>query len=686
MEQRNKKDIIIVIVALVSLVVLSAVVFFLIHHQQKNETAVSSSSDTPVIKENKSNSGLFISEVSSADWIELYNNNDEADLEDYVITVNGEEISGLKGTVGKNAYFVLEIGNNISLCEKTIRLESKNGKTQQFVYVPALNNNESFASVENGSELFAYMTSTKGTDNSLASEIEKTVPYMKLSGGFYFDSVIAKIYIPTGTKVYYTTDGTIPTESSEVYDDETGIVIDNYSKNPNYYSAQTNLSAYYSTVPSKKVDKGCLIKAIAIDGNGKKSPIVESVYFVGINEKEIYNTIPTISISADPIELFGYFDGIYVKGAGYDEAIARETNYGWSSNYCTDKTIDAHAEMFDESEEKLWEQNVSFGIYLDSSTNNIQKSLRFTEEDGTEWILSSGDEDSYQKLRNVILSRLGDKIGVVTQSVQPVNVFLEGEYWGTYILSKQINAKSIADEIGVEESGISYAIFEEYPETAVNNSEWNELAFWIISSDMSLAENYKVVEEAIDVDGFIKTYCYNIYIANSNFPETSWVAYKDNNASDKRWKFITNNLNSTVELSAVNSYTINTYLHPEINDNLMLYSLMRNDSFAKLFKDSMYTIAEEMNEETVTEIYEQTVDVYYKAIYESYERFIGVTSTERVLYIKDTIMGFVLNRWNYLKEYTDDFVGMERPMLELNEEQISSEALAETSEVIDIVE
>ena len=89
---------------------------------------------------------------------------------------------------------------------------------------------------------------------------------------------------------------------------------------PNKYSARTDISAYTDILaPDEGVLKAAIVRAVAVDGQGRVSDIITKTYFVGSANVEKYRNMKVISLVTDPDNLFDYDKGIYVKGKVYDD-------------------------------------------------------------------------------------------------------------------------------------------------------------------------------------------------------------------------------------------------------------------------------------------------------------------------------------------------------------------------------
>jgi hypothetical protein len=156
---------------------------------------------------------------------------------------------------------------------------------------------------------FAY--SAKVKDDNL--------PQFSLASGFYNEDSI-ELEITTrdpNSIIYYTLDGTMPTENSTVY--EGPFILTNKSLDENVVSSQLGIVVNSNFTPSVKVNKGNVIRAVVKPPNGNLTSVVSKSYFVGLDKKALYQDLPVINIITDPANLFDYEKGIYVLGKMYDE-------------------------------------------------------------------------------------------------------------------------------------------------------------------------------------------------------------------------------------------------------------------------------------------------------------------------------------------------------------------------------
>lgn len=152
-----------------------------------------------------------------------------------------------------------------------------------------------------------------------SSESRISAPILSKESGFYDDEFYLEMTSERGTTIYYTLDGSEPTEQDNRYVEP--ILIQDASSNPNKYSIMENTSgldiwdAYDEYIPTQNVRKAWIIKARAYNSLGKASEVIEKVYWVGINQNTEYGNFPVLSLCVESEDFWGE-EGIYTNGRG----------------------------------------------------------------------------------------------------------------------------------------------------------------------------------------------------------------------------------------------------------------------------------------------------------------------------------------------------------------------------------
>lgn len=170
---------------------------------------------------------------------------------------------------------------------------------------------------------------------------------MSQKSGIYEDEFTLTLTSEQAEKIYYTLDGSNPVDSATRKLYESGIPIADRSQDDNYVSAvspelfdsanvtwnsQEGKYVCNTQAPAKdKVDKGIVVKAVAVDAQENYGAVETGTYFVGTVARHIQGAkesaeaagieLSVISLSVDYDDLFDAEKGIYVKGKIFDEAL-----------------------------------------------------------------------------------------------------------------------------------------------------------------------------------------------------------------------------------------------------------------------------------------------------------------------------------------------------------------------------
>ena len=190
-----------------------------------------------------------------------------------------------------------------------------------------------------------------------------------LPGGFYPEDTRVEIHAPEDWDIYYTTDGTTPTEESSKY---LGSV-------PISSRTGNNLTLTKGTMgedfkPSTQI-KGTLLRVLAVSPDGKENYRRDQTYFVGVSQESAIRELPVLAIGLDPDGFASYENGIYVAGRHYEDAVARQEDVNGKGNYYDDVSRDAYAEFFEPGKDKTWEGSVKLSTLKDEYVNLNQRGL-----------------------------------------------------------------------------------------------------------------------------------------------------------------------------------------------------------------------------------------------------------------------------------------------------------------------
>jgi len=514
------------------------------------------------------------------------------------------------------------------------------------------------------------------------NSVDSKIIFSKKSG-FYEEEFYLKIYAPS-EEIYYTLDGTEPTEESLKYEEP--ILIYDASQNENTNSMRTDFSSLFFksdakyVVPDYLVDKCTVLKAAYFDENGQQSKSEERVYFVGFDDKTGYDDVNIISITADSEDLFASDKGIYVLGDSFEEYkkitedYENRHEYSWGANYKhggKEWEREAYIQVFDKEKELVLSQKVGIRVQGGVSRAFYPKSLNIYARDeygsnqmqydffGTGYYpqrvtLSAGGNDYYGKMRDRIGAELTENYNFSTMNYVPYALFLNGEYWGIYYLTEKYDEHYIEYYYNIDKDNVVIIKQSELEAGALDDYElYENMVQFVKNADMTLDENYEKACNMIDIESFIDYYAAEIYMArNADWPRANFALWRSCKVSQKpyedgKWRWMLFDVNTSALHSDLEEHDTLAYVLEECP---LFANLSENNDFRSEFANRLREMRDDV---FVLEKVEAKLTEYEALMNEPMEkhmqRFFG-SNNERYFIESRQIWAFACLRGQQIEE------------------------------------
>lgn len=383
-------------------------------------------------------------------------------------------------------------------------------------------------------------------------------------GGFYGSELDVELYHNLSESViYYTLDGTIPTEESQRY--EQPITVSSRAGEANQLADIRTSPLARWQAPSEAF-KGTVLRATEYRQGQPVSAMLTQTYFVDEAKANRYE-LPVFSITTEPNHLFDYETGIYVPGGHYERLGDNDlTNPGNYTQRGREWERPGHVAFYESDGTLAFAQDVGLRIHGGVSRVYPQKTLRLyaRNEYGNSTIdyqiFPDKDKDSYKRLilRNsgqdwlrtmfadaLMQSLLKDMI-VDTQAYRPSIVFINGEYWGIHNIRERYDKHYLERNYGVDRENVDLLVNEREVSEG-DTDHYDDMIAYIEQNGVQDDADFKHIQTMMDTDNFIDYQIANIYLKNMDWPGNNtryWRLRKDDydphadEGHDGRWRWL----------------------------------------------------------------------------------------------------------------------------------------------------
>ncbi len=570
-------------------------------------------------------------------------------------------------------------------------------------------------------------------------------------GGIYSDAFSLEITYTGKGDIYYTTDGSDPAVSDTAVKYSSKIDIKDRTGDKNVVSAvdtsditsnfsNDGLECYIDEPSDDAVDKCTVVRAAVKRTDGTFTESVGNTYFIGSTSDHIQGItesckaagtdLAVINISMNFDDLFNSATGIYVKGDIFTETY-KNTTLGWgedvrklAANYSQrgkDWERDAHIDFFEmnsDSGELVLSQNCGIRIQGNYSRSDLQKGFRLyaREEYGDKnfnyaiwgddlkdstgetldkvktFVLRAGGNCAFtSKYNDIYWQTLAADMNCSTKASRPCVVYLNGEYWGLYILEEDYSDNYFEYHYGVDNNEVvvykgdaetyecGYKLDEgTLPEGETDDGYYFDELFSFFNNHKNLEsqEDYDEFAKLVDVNSVMDYFAMEVWINNKwDWPGKNWSMWKtasvdeSNEYADGRWRFCFYD----VEFGGV-SGSSDAYANTIKEDNYEDYGLldfstdnpavlcfaylMTNKDFRDSYCDRLLSLSDNVFEKTnALDTLESFENIYGPLFEQFFARYPGTGSKDEALnggYASSKcIRDFLNKREDYIQPMVD---------------------------------
>lgn len=466
-----------------------------------------------------------------------------------------------------DAGVTLHTNFNLNSSGQILALKDASGNLQDQYTISAMQINNSFGRRLNGTNNWYYFDQpTPNTTNDTSSFYTNYAgkPSFTLSAGFYNGTQIVGLSTGSGV-INYTLDGKDPDQNSALY--SVPITID---------STRVVRARAYSTNPLEL-----------------PSEISTNTYFI---DETI--TLPAVSLTSDPINLFDDYYGIYTD-ANIENGWERPANIEYfdlqgSQGFETPASIAIQGNF-----SKTWPQR-GFAVKTKENYNGstINYPLFPGKPNVTQYksfnIRNAGSDWNTCHMRDRFNQKNAQKsTNLDIMDGRPCVLFINGIYWGVYELREKQDKHYIANNNGVDADKIDFLQFDG-DIIEGSNTEFFNMSSFIGYSDMADPANYSIAKGMLDIENFCDYFITETYLLNIDWlgSYTNNIKFWRPNNPPGKWRYVLWDTDLSLGIAeswggaATTNFLNLTINPPTLNPHSsILKGLLNNTEFKNYFVD-----------------------------------------------------------------------------------------------------
>lgn len=530
--------------------------------------------------------------------------------------------------------------------------------------------------------------------NAAGPEPAPKLSFSHESGVYAADSLRVTITAPEGYTVAFTTDGTFPTEENDSGRSVVDVVLNKGTARHLAQHGSLQIMEDFNIEPildDLKLPNGVMLCAAPVDSTGNLGETEMKVYFLGMDLGSLFPGALVVSIMTDPENLLDYDRGILATGAVYDdwretaeaeEAIQNKFYWvGQTNSTQHGRTWERPCviQIYDGDRIPSVEQAAGIRVQGGMSRSFNQKSfnLYFRNDYGENrlhfelfpgireyksFTLRNGGNGAHRirmKYRDAMLQELVSDRAVEIAQNRTAVLFLNGEYWGVYMLSEKISEQMFSDHFGVDKDQVVVIKDGEVEVGEESDLDLYQELMEFADQDLSDPAIYRRFCTVMDVQSLADYCAIRIYLGDTDWGtfdskyEKNLVLWRtrDRSCSDGRWRFILYDLEQCAGLYNLESTAYYTDHFRQSLERVPLFAAaMLNSEFREMFFAALQEIGTENYSPERVEEKILTYDKVWRPLLRDHIRRFG-SSYE---YYDDTIaatLEFFDRRYDYILSF-----------------------------------
>ena len=384
--------------------------------------------------------------------------------------------------------------------------------------------------------------------------------FIEPMGGIFNSPVTVTMNSESNSTIYYTTDGSVPTDKSAVYN---GPI---------------------------EVSSTAVFRAVSFCDSLLPVYVATQSYIYPNHDIDL----PVFSLATDSYNLYDYYHGIYVDGPN---ASPEDPHYG--ANYHQDWERPMHVELYWNDGSQVLNQDAgvkiagawsrasaqkSFALHARNSYGKVSFDFQpFADKDISSFksfLLRNSGNDTYSTFfRDALITGLVRKNNIDIQAYQPSVVYLNGNYWGMLNIREKINEYYVSENFPyVKPNKVDLL---DVNENVIEGSadSYKSLKNYMNAHSMKNEEYFSYVSSLIDIDSYIEYMVLEIYCNNGDWPTNNVKCWHPQTDFGK-WRWIVYDTDFGFGLySGSDDNTLSSCMNSNFGPAFFLTKLCGNQTF-----------------------------------------------------------------------------------------------------------
>ena len=481
-------------------------------------------------------SGFYLSDKKSNPFLWQMPDVELAPGEFYIVQASGNEADG-------------EACFKVSATGEALYINDLDGECVEALYVPSLTPDTSFGRF--GNQLRYYDVPSIGEENPDGYSGITITPQANVNSGPLQEA--ASVMLTGEGAIYYTLDGSTPDEESLHFDG-------------------TPIEITQSTV----------LRVRALGENALWSRTRTYTYLFDTEKYEL----PLLCISGEPGAILGS-NGIYTR---YEKkSLEAGVNLTLIENGQEQFSVDCGLKIHGQGSRQLKKKSFQVRFRAEYGTSRLEYKM-FEDSNIASFnalVLRCGSEDANRAFfRDEFLTSLTAETmpEVLYQNHRPVNLFIDGEYFGVYYIRERATDDFAAAHLGGTEADIDMVKGWSGQEHG-SRDDFMDLLRYCRNHNMTKQENFDYVASRVSLESFMDYYIARAYTGDRDYPNIRHVRSRGGDGLwhlvnfDIDWGFgtqpagLTQMIGQVSDKSSLNTVIINALLQNEAFRDQMITRL-----------------------------------------------------------------------------------------------------------------